>query len=79
MSHSYALRRLLNFLVELFRDEASEAGLDLSDGGETKNKIKTSLPKIGLGLPVATEKLGQFNRPHAGKRRSSILRLLLRG
>lgn len=42
MSHSYALRRLLNFLVELFRNEASEAGgLDLSDSRvEPKTKSK---------------------------------------
>lgn len=64
MSHSYALQRLLNFLVELFRNEAG--GLDLLDPRvEPKNEIKTSWLKRGSTTGYHTEKLGQFNRPHA--------------
>lgn len=63
MSHSYALQRLLNFLVELSRNEASEAGgLDPSGPKSgTKNEIKTSWLKRDS---VAAGKPGQFSRPH---------------
>lgn len=52
------LRRLLNFLVELFRDEASEAEKDLPDtaaGGDQKRNRETSLLKAETDYSFATK------------------------